>query len=140
MRQKKNKTIVLLMYSARQSTHREKMEALVRELGPGVRLCLFDSPIGFEGAVASSLYGQVIFLILLENENDQREIQGLRNILDGHNIILILPDTEDAVMIRGMSLYPRYMSYLKDDYRDVYDVLEKMITKIRNQRKGKDNG
>ncbi len=140
MIQKNKTTIRLLMYSARQSSHREKIETLVSELGPKIDPCLFDSSAGFAGAVESSLYGQVILLILLENENDHTQIQGLKDILDGHPLILILPDTEEAVMARGMSLYPRYMSYLKDDYQDVYDVLERMIRKIRYQIKGEEDG
>jgi len=136
----KKETITLLMYSASQSIHRKKIQILISELGPEINLCLSDSSSGFAGMVESSLYGQVILLVLLENEDDHMEIQGLKKILDGHHVILILPDTGDAVMARGMSLYPRYMSYLKDDYHDVYGVLEKMIAKIRDQKKGEDDG
>ena len=47
----------------------------------------------------------------------------LRNL----KIILILPDSKSDTISGGHELYPRFVSYIDSDFKEVGAVLEKMI-------------
>ncbi len=54
---------------------------------------------------------------------------GLKDVLDGLSVILILPDHGEAVMELGYKLYPRFIGYMDDDLEIVRAVLKKIVSK-----------
>lgn len=84
-----------------------------------------------------------IILILTNTQKDLLNILFLKELLNDCNIILILPDTAKETMAQACKLYPRYISYIQSDFKDVNFVLKKMIgnlqQKINGEKHGKNN-
>lgn len=55
------------------------------------------------------------------------DLCSIRHLLLDLNIILILPDQEKDTIAKGHRFYPRLLSYLDGDFRDVAAVLGKMV-------------
>ena len=77
-----------------------------------------------------------IFLIIASTQKDLFDILLLKNFLNDRHLILIVPDTAKETMSQAYKLYPRYISDIQGDFKDVILVLEKMITKAQKQKEG----
>ncbi len=71
-----------------------------------------------------------IILILAGSIDDLAQILPFRDLFVNHALILILPDSKKDTMTQALSLYPRYMDYIRNDLKDVFLVLKKMVKKI----------
>ncbi len=74
-----------------------------------------------------SRYDVAVVVLFASNRKALADLLAIRDLLDGIRIILILPDREPDTISQGYKLYPRYMSYIDGDLRDVSAVLRKMI-------------
>ena len=68
-----------------------------------------------------------IALLLAPSKKDLREILSISDLLSDIRIILILPDREDDTIAKGHSLHPRFLSYLDSDFKEIADVMGKML-------------
>ena len=57
-----------------------------------------------------------------------------------HSTIVILADDIDDMDQQAIRLYPRYTTFIKNEYNDVSQVLNKMIHNLENKFKGERNG
>ena len=68
-----------------------------------------------------------IFVLVAADRKELQKILSLRVYLLDMPVVLILPDGEKDTFKQGHSLYPRFISYLENNFDDVTAVLEKMI-------------
>ena len=74
-----------------------------------------------------------IILLLMPTENQElRDIQAIRHLLDNLRIILLLPDSSADTIMAGHSLHPRFISFLNNSLTDVKAVLQKMSDRNTN--------
>jgi hypothetical protein len=66
-------------------------------------------------------------ILLAFSKSDLLDLLLLRDLLLDVRIILILPDRKRDTISRGHSLYPRFLSYVDSDFKDVAAVLDKMM-------------
>ena len=76
-----------------------------------------------------------IAVFLAARQKDLLEILAAQHLLRDIRIVLILPDSKEATIYKGHQLYPRFIGYVDDDFKDVGAVLEKMIEFV-NFKKG----
>ena len=69
-----------------------------------------------------------VVVLLASTGKELSDIFSIRNLLSDLRIILILPDRKNETVRKGRSLYPRYVSYADDDFRDISAVLHKMFS------------
>lgn len=55
------------------------------------------------------------------------EILGIRDLLRDLRTILILPDRESATLAQGLTLRPRFFSFVDADFKDVSAILARML-------------
>ena len=67
------------------------------------------------------------FILMAANQKRLSDILLIKEKLRDIKIILILPDRESDTISRGHELYPRFVSYIDSDFKEVGAVLEKMI-------------
>ena len=84
-------------------------------------------------AVVEPGFDHRIILILAASSGDLTQILPFRDLLVNHSVILILPDSKEDTMTLALSLYPRYIDYIRNDLTDVFLVLKKMIKKLHRQ-------
>ena len=71
-----------------------------------------------------------ITIIMVTNKHELLEIISVRHLLNDTRIILILPEDGKDIFTLGCRLYPRFVSYVSSDFKDVLAVVEKMMKKL----------
>jgi hypothetical protein len=71
--------------------------------------------------------GFFIAVLVAHNKKELSEILSLKDLFWDLRIILILPNHEMDTIAKGHKLYPRFLSYVDSDFKDVAAVLEKML-------------
>ncbi len=84
------------------------------------------TPENFMRSLRSHMVFQSVVVFQVADQTDFLFLDSIRNLLFGARLILILPDREKDTIKKGFTLYPRYMAYSDDDYKDVAAVLKKM--------------
>ncbi len=84
------------------------------------------TPENFMRSLKSHMVSQSVVVFQATDQADFLFLDSIRNLLFDARLILILPDREKDTIKKGFSLYPRYMAYADDDYKDVAAVLKKM--------------
>lgn len=130
--------IPILLFSSLADIHVKKIEHALNRLSPDIVIIFCPSVKALSEHILQVLFGLGIILILIRSDKEMKRILDLRQKLKDHDIILILEESEIQGMQEPLDLYPRYISYIKDDYGDVIQVLEKMIMKIKTG--GKNGG
>ena len=69
-----------------------------------------------------------IAVLLAPTRKELLDLYSIRHQFSDLRIILILPDQEEETITRGHRLYPRFLSYVDSDFKDVAAVLGKMMT------------
>jgi len=135
-----NENIKLVFFSKEDDEHYNKISNVISELIPKNKVLHCCNINDFSIAVRNMLFGLGIVLIVARNKNELNEILQIRQRLKDHSVILILDNSIEDLTHNALQLYPRYTSYFKDDYTDVFLVIKKMITKIQKNIKGEQNG
>jgi hypothetical protein len=85
-----------------------------------------------------------IAILVAANNRELDRFLTLRSLLKDVKVILILPDREPATALKGHKLYPRFISYIDNDLKEVLAVLKKMLQQLqsnnRNPNKESHNG
>ena len=132
-----NQKIPILIYSSLADRHFRKIESLVEQSGAGTKIIHCSTTKELSDKILEMLFGRGIILILIRDNQEMERVFLLQQKLKDHAIVLILEESEIYGMQQSLDLYPRYISYIKDDYTDVFQVLNKMILKIK---RGEKNG
>jgi hypothetical protein len=80
----------------------------------------------FMRSLRSHMVFQSVVVFQATDQADFLFLESIRNLLFDARLILILPDREKDTIKKGFSLYPRYIAYSDDGYKDVAAVLKKM--------------
>lgn len=70
---------------------------------------------------------ETIAVLLASNRKAFDDIYALRDLFKDFRVILILPDKDADTVALGHELYPRFLSYVDADFKQVADVLKKMM-------------
>ena len=69
-----------------------------------------------------------IAVLFATTQKELSNIYSIRHLLADIRIILILPDRKQSTVSKGHKLYPRFLSYIDGNFKDITAVLEKMLT------------
>ena len=67
-----------------------------------------------------------ITVLLATTRKELSEILSFKDLLTDIRILLILPDGDSDTISMAHKLYPRFISYIDSDFKDVADALGKM--------------
>lgn len=79
------------------------------------------------------MFDVALAILLASSNSDLLDLLLLRDLLLDVRIILILPDRRRDTISIGHSLYPRFLSYVDSDFKDVAAVLDKMMKTDQNK-------
>ncbi len=78
-------------------------------------------------AMRSAIYGQVVIVFLISLKRELKGLESIRECLSNTRHIIILPNNDNILVSKALSLYPRYLSQSYHGFKDVCAVLNKMI-------------
>ena len=71
-----------------------------------------------------------IIVLFCKTIDDLNYFISMRDTFRHYRIILIIPNREEDTIKQAHLMYPRYLSYSDIGYRDVIEVLKKMVSYI----------
>jgi len=77
------------------------------------------------------VYDKEIYILLADSKKRLKELTDLIELLEDKRIVLILPNDSETTISTAHRFFPRFFTYMDDNYGDLYGVLNKMI----NQKK-----
>ena len=74
-----------------------------------------------------------IAILVINAKEEIYQICSIKKLSNNIRIILILPDRSNEIISLGFKLYPRFISYIDNDFKDVADVLKRMMLAEKNE-------
>lgn len=68
-----------------------------------------------------------VLILCADTREELAEILGIHPLLRDLRTILILPDRESGTLAQGLTLRPRFFSFVDTDFKDVSAVLARML-------------
>lgn len=81
-----------------------------------------------------------IAVLVAPTRKELLDLHSIRHQFSDLRIILILPDQEEETIAMGHRIYPRLLSYVDSDFKDVAAVLGKMMKLNHSTKSNKQKG
>ena len=73
-----------------------------------------------------------IFILLADSEKRLTQLIPMIDVFEGRRLILILPNNSQATTSKAHKFFPRYFTYVSNNYDDLCSVLNKMMNPKTN--------
>ena len=120
----------ILLYMKRNSATGNRLQTGIAMIAPHDSLEIVRTIEDFFRSYRQLENKPAITIIMVTNKHELLEIISVRHMLDDTRIILILPEDGKNLFTLGCKLYPRFVSYVSSDFRDVLAVVEKMMKNL----------
>ncbi len=128
---KRENRMIVLLNTAQANTIGRRLQKIVTTLVPRQQLEICRSSEELSQRLRRPLCKEFIGVFLTSNRQELSDLLSIRNLLTDIRIILIVPDSEKDTVSKGHTLYPRFLSFVDSDFKDVAAVLGKML-EIKN--------
>jgi len=117
----------LVTYWNEKNRNGKRLSSAIKDVVPLNSLYVFHRIEDLSRGIHRIPWGSSIAVLLTSSTKELSEIIALRGLFLERRIILILPDRKKESISKGHTLFPRFLSYVDSDFRDVRVVLKKMI-------------
>lgn len=117
----------LLFYQSTNNGLGEHLREVIHTLVSEEQTEIYTTIEDFSFRLRRPMFDVDLAILLTCSKSDLLDLLLLRDLLLDVRIILILPDRKPDTISRGHSLYPRFLSYVDSDFKDVAAVLDKMM-------------
>ena len=106
-----------------------KLYDTIRSSLPAAAVQKVDSTDALERSLArpGGRTGATLLVFLAEGVRDLLDLHRLENLLIDIPLILVLPDQSEECLAIGHSLYPRFVSYMDEDFGGLSQVIGKIF-------------
>ncbi|MBU0767592.1 MAG: hypothetical protein KJ687_00650 [Proteobacteria bacterium] len=104
-----------------------KLLGIIEGLAVNEKIEIYRSIDSLAQRLRKPTYDIDISILIAANKKQLSEVLLIKEEIRDIKIILILPDRESDTISGGHELYPRFVSYIDSDFKDVGAVLEKII-------------
>lgn len=122
--------MTLFIYSTTANAAEKRLLRVIELFLPEKIFKFYRSVDDFSEQLRQPVLNQRIVILLTASGKELDDILSIRELLEDSKIILIVPDTDPAMLARGHTLRPRFLSDSHNDFVDVAAVLGRMIRKI----------
>ena len=77
--------------------------------------------------------GNMVAVLLIYSRWEIVNIVKHEELFFDNKIVLVLPGGSNETLALGNALYPRFVSFIDDDFRDITLALRKMMARIQSQ-------
>ncbi len=123
-------TILKLLVYASDGNLRRRLLAALNTQTPRCFLETVADLRTLKDRLRRSCGGDTWLLLVSTSVAELDRITAIGELIQDARSILILPDQHRETVFAGHSLYPRFISYLDNDFRDVCSVLATVIHKM----------
>ncbi len=128
-----NNKIRLIFFPGKDQESRKKILHIIKKLIPEDLINIHTNLESLLSDLRKPDDSQRIILIISKTQKDLSNILLLKELLNDQHLIMILPDTTEETMSQAYKLYPRYISHIQKEFKDVKNVLGKMINKLQTK-------
>ena len=124
--------MTLLVYSTKTNDAEERLLRVIELLLPEKKLKFYRSIDDLSARLRQPVFNPRIIILLAASRKELENILSIRELLEDAKIILIVPDTDPATLVRGHTLRPRFLSDCNSDFVDVAAVVGQMIKNLEH--------
>jgi hypothetical protein len=125
----------LLFHAARVGKVEEKLLKVIEEGVPNCPLEICLTTKALERRLRGPVFDIEAAVLLAESGEAFQKIVSLRELLQDLKVILITPDSNQATLVKGHLLKPRFMCDRRSDFAELTAVLQRLVSRKR-QRSG----
>lgn len=70
---------------------------------------------------------KTIHVLIATSEQELLDLYSVRDLLTDLRVILIAPNRNDETVKKAHDMYPRYLGYLDDNFKEIGEVFAKML-------------
>ena len=75
-------------------------------------------------------YNNEVYILFIDSCQRLKELKSLVDLLDGKQLIMVLPDDSKSTLSLAHQFFPRYFTIINETYDDLCAVLSKISDKI----------
>jgi hypothetical protein len=119
--------MVVLFYETEANEAGKRLERIIKTTFVSLDIQVYRTINSLTQKLRQPRDGFLIVILVAHNKKELYKIFSLKDLFWNLRIILILPDQKMDTISKGHKLYPRFLSYVDSDFKDVAAVLEKML-------------
>lgn len=119
----------MIIYYQTNSRHGPRLTSAVEEVFPAEITLVCNSLEDVFILPDKPTVSHDLILLLAEDMQELARFTSYKSRFWGLKLILILPDKEATTLSLGCALFPKYIAETKSDFRDIQEVLKKMLKK-----------
>lgn len=122
----------VLLFSGKSAEIGKRLKAVIETLIPTDLLECHGTVTDLTNRLQSHLpeRDKTIIITNVSDDNELESLVTIRDLLDGTRVILILPDRQTETIRKGLSLYPRFVTYSDSDFVAFITVLNNMLRNL----------
>ena len=105
----------------------ERLLCTIEGLAVDEKIEIYRNILSLTKRLREPTYDLDVSILMIPNDEELLGILLIYELLRDIKTILILPDRDQHTISRGHKLYPRYISFIDGDFKDIREVLKKMI-------------
>ena len=122
----------VILYARKKGADSKRLQNLIASLVPEYNLEINRSIKRLSHSLSHSLTYSTLVVLLATSEEELQALLAIYDLLVNIRIILILPDDEKETLAKGRRFYPRFISNISSDFKDVGAVVEKILKTLND--------
>jgi hypothetical protein len=117
----------LLFYASKDEKNEKRLKNAIQTASEGGMIEHFSRLDDFRDRLRLIVEPNSIMVLAAVNRKELLKMQAFRDMLTEIYIILVLPDREKSTIRLAHLLRPRFLSMIEDDFKDLNQIVAKMI-------------
>jgi hypothetical protein len=118
--------MTLLIYTSQWGELAERLPRLIQSSLPGGGIEIYRTMGSLLHRLQHPPEISFVVVVFAVGEEELWNLYGLRLLLEGTRLILVLPDQEEETLKAAHRLRPRYITYADNDFTDLIGVIQRM--------------
>jgi len=119
--------VSMLVYSSERNGVEERLLKAIQPLASSEKIETYRTIKSFSQRLRQPLSGFDVAVLLTVSKKELLEILSIRDLFSDVRIVLILPDGDKDTVSKGHTLYPRLVTYVDSDFKDLAVFLKKLF-------------
>ena len=124
----------VLFYAGRHKAIAKRLSAIIELQVSGGDIETYRTVEDLSQRLHQPLDNVDICILLLYTKRELARVLSMQKLVEDLRIIVVLPDDTKETLSAALKLYPRFISYVDSDFKDIDEVLKKMFREKRGDR------
>jgi hypothetical protein len=116
----------IFLYTGTLANDGKRLQSVISSHIPEDLTEVYDSNRELTKALHTPGENPDVVVLLAGDLEELQKILALKDVLLTTRVILVLPDRHKETIAKGHTLFPRFISYMDNDYSEIGDVLKKI--------------